>query len=669
MSQRSRSLSSASTCTLDFEKDIELAQDLHQDLDVIEAESEHCQEAEVFEIFDDEVIDLTVDEGLSDGVLKPGEIWRSTTRIRNDLIQRGDFVEIVGTCLGKYPVEFLQVKAIVERPASANIVIRGVPFTRTRNLKGQLQKKINEVCMLLHYQRDDTSLLSQTPILVDADRDSFLRKRELLLTNEVWPVHRVTVPFSESPTKQNTLDVEQNAALVCRWKMEVYFTLRGRQTCPSEESLRRIHFSDVKDTRHQVSEDVLSNRWRGHRIRGGSHVPGGTENIDLEIAQDQQQHRQRGQKYTVFDSFAGAGGVSRGATSAGYKIQYAVDKSSEVWPTYRVNFSAAKLYRMSIDEFIFASRSMLIRVDVLHLSPPCQYFSPAHTHQAAHDDTNIFALFGCNELIKKLRPRLVTLEQTFGVTHERHAIYFRALVGDFTQLGYSVRWKIVRLKTWGSFQDRKRLIMIAAAPGERLPPFPTATHSEGGQAPGTKPFATIRQALSTILPGDDLHDVKQVRHHNPRRARYDANQLAMTMTTGGGLSHHPDGTRDFTIREYANIQGFPPNHRFVGTRTTMRRQIGNAFPPNTVRVLYSHLEEWLLKEDSIKRYQPPVRDIIMVEDGDTAMADGPYDSDRLQTPVPEMIEVIEVESPWADSPATRHHDVVVVDEREVIYLT
>jgi DNA (cytosine-5)-methyltransferase 1 len=127
--------------------------------------------------------------------------------------------------------------------------------------------------------------------------------------------------------------------------------------------------------------------------------------------------------------------------------------------------------------------------------------------------------------------------------------------------------------------------MIASAPGEQSPPFPAPTHSEYG-GNGTKPW--------------------------------DANTLGRTITTGGANSYHPSGRRDFTLRELACLQGFPKTHNFVGTKTKIRRQIGNAFPPNTVYVLYKHLHDWLLKEDNVGSYVPEDDVMVIDEDSDVS---------------------------------------------------
>lgn len=255
---------------------------------------------------------------------------------------------------------------------------------------------------------------------------------------------------------------------------------------------------------------------------------------------------------------------------------------------------------------------------MLHLSPPCQIWSPAHTKPGQNDEANRAALFSCKGLIQKTRPRIITLEQTFGIVWEQHRYYFWAFIGDITDLGYSVRWKVVRLCTWGSPQDRKRLIMIASAPGEHLPTFPRPTHSEDGSG-GTRRFNTIASTIARIREGDDLHNVHDVLHYNPPKAPYDADKLGYTITTGGVTSHHPSSTRAWTLRELAAMQGFPKNHRFYGTQTQIKRQIGNAFPSNTVRVLYKHLHDWLLKEDNACMYVP--EDDVMVVDDDSDESD------------------------------------------------
>ncbi|KOS18095.1 Modification methylase HphIA [Escovopsis weberi] len=592
--------------------------------------------SEPAEYRDDEVIDLDAYEAdlASPGLLQAGELPLESFRLAcGTVIRREDLIQIRPFSLGAYKVEFVLVKIIAQDRAGTK-KIRGVPLARSRTLAGTLPKKINEISMILHVQR--LGNVAAQPHLVDVGPGLIEERRTLILTNSLYRDQ----PYNPWASFQNIEEgdprrrmVELHGHLVCRWKLVIYFTPHGRTGRPEETAFERVLESEVRQQQHRESEGLICERWRGGRIRGGSWRPNAF-----------------GQKYTLFDSFSGAGGVSRGAQSSGFHIQGAVDKSPEVWDTYRLNFST-ELFKMSIDEFILATRDRIIRPDVLHLSPPCQFFSPAHTHVSANDDTNIFALFSCHTLIDKLRPRLITLEQTFGITHDRHGHYLSRLIGDFTELGYSVRWKIVRLAAWGLAQSRKRLIMIAAGPGERLPPFPDDTHSETG-AGGLKRFTTVRQAISGLRRGDDLHNVASTKHHYPPRPRLNADGLMGTITTGGGEAYYPDGTRDFTLREYACLQGFPQNHRFSGNITSIRRQIGNAFPPNTVQVLYRHLNDWLLKEDGISGVGPPRNThVVTVDDDDVVDSEdvmevsrGSQQSSFGVGSLPEMEDIIAIDA-------------------------
>ncbi|KAF2971675.1 hypothetical protein GQX73_g1841 [Xylaria multiplex] len=68
-------------------------------------------------------------------------------------------------------------------------------------------------------------------------------------------------------------------------------------------------------------------------------------------------------------------------------------------------------------------------------------------------------------------------------------------------------------------------------------------------------------------------------------------------TNGGSGNYHPNGKRDFTLREYATLQTFPVDYPFQ--KPERKKQIGNAFPPMVVKVLYTHLRKWLENKDRV----------------------------------------------------------------------
>jgi hypothetical protein len=76
-------------------------------------------------------------------------------------------------------------------------------------------------------------------------------------------------------------------------------------------------------------------------------------------------------------------------------------------------------------------------------------------------------------------------------------------------------------------------------------------------------------------PYHQPHREKQL--HKPRIDPHV--NLAKCITTSGGDNAHYSGTRRYTVRELAELQGFPARHHFTGTDANARKQAGNAWPP------------------------------------------------------------------------------------------
>ena len=164
-------------------------------------------------------------------------------------------------------------------------------------------------------------------------------------------------------------------------------------------------------------------------------------------------------RYTFGDCFCGAGGMSRGAVSAGLRVSWGFDFNTSACKTYQMNFFGTPIYNVWANQFSEAKGDH--KVDICHLSPPCQFFSDAHTVQGKDDDMNTASLFAIFNLLEKAKPRIVTLEQTSGLIR-RHAIYFNSVINMFTSRGFSVRWKVMNCADFGLPQRRTRLFIMAS---------------------------------------------------------------------------------------------------------------------------------------------------------------------------------------------------------------
>ncbi|TGJ86565.1 hypothetical protein E0Z10_g2168 [Xylaria hypoxylon] len=554
-----------------------------------------------------------------------------------------------------FKTSFLCIKHIIDTPSG--IRLRGIPLTRVRHLRGRIPRFRNEVAMVLHVDSDD-SRPDEVQAAIEVPVTDVINTRNCHFTNADFPQHRTVLGIYSTVD-----DLEEQGVLMCRWRC--IFKYRDSATriahidqtrknaAPLEYIIEHFTAKQVSKKRFEVPEAGRFNVWRGGKTRGGEHAPenenslvkgpvvqlDGEEDHDLVMVE-----KKSGQRYTFGDMFCGAGGASCGARKAGFQIKVACDHHAGACKTYGEVFPEAQLYMMDIFDFI-TSGDLKIRVDVLHLSPPCQYWSPAHTVAGVNDDANIAVLFSCHELIRKLRPRIFTLEQTFGILHPKFEYYFNALVHGFTENNYSVRWKIVDLIDWGSPATRKRLVMIGSCPGEDLPPFPKATHvAPGVKRRGQKPHVTVKKMLARIPRDASQYDDMHQPHEMVRKyhERWDPDvTLKRCITTNGGCgNYHPNGRRDFTLREYATLQTFPVDYPFQNP--DRKRQIGNAFPPMVVKTLYTHIRKWLENKDRVYAIENEPIDL-----------DDPY------------VELLDLEDEFMDDAASNDEDVEYIGSQHL----
>ncbi|KAM7205565.1 S-adenosyl-L-methionine-dependent methyltransferase [Rhypophila sp. PSN 637] len=468
-------------------------------------------------------------------------------------------------------------------------VFRGRLYARARGVDTKFPRKLNEVVHIANVDLTDPRPW-QEQCLVDIPISLLGPFRELRVTNAGYPEFKYD---SEEFARYN---LNRPGYIHDFGPLE-----KIRQRRPHEWAIERVPEDEVLEDKYKRASDDLrtewrGGQWRGGRRRGGSYVPDPRSQRS-----DATQLRPR-QMYTAGDTFAGGGGASRGMTMAGAFVEFAVDNWDRAVQSLEANFAPeTNVYHLEVTDMI--SNPGVGHVDILHLSPPCQVWSPAHTVPGKNDAMNEAILFSCGGLLEKFKPRMFTLEQTFGILHERFNAHFSRLMADFVELGYSIRWQVVNLATFGLPQPRKRLIILGAGPGETLPDFPKPTHCLDRHGHhGLKPFVSARQAIAHLEDNWEWDDGPDHQYLSLRTLKppWDPDRLMNTITCGGGHNnHHWDGERELSILEFAALQGFPIEHKFVGSKTDKKKQIGNAFPPKVVKVFYEHLIACLDKIDGI----------------------------------------------------------------------
>jgi DNA (cytosine-5)-methyltransferase 1 len=230
-------------------------------------------------------------------------------------------------------------------------------------------------------------------------------------------------------------------------------------------------------------------------------------------------------------------------------------------------------------------------VDLLAGGVPCPPFSIAGKQLGMDDERDLFP--EALRLVEECRPRAVMLENVRGFLAPRFAAYRELVTHTLNRLGYKVYWALLNASDYGVAQLRPRTVIVALQralagyfewPEPRRTPAPTVGEAllDLMKARGWEHAETwARQAdrvAPTLVGGSKKHGGAAL---GPSRARKSWAQLGVSASA---LAEDPPapGYREMprlTLRMAALLQGFPPEWAFEGRKTSVYRQIANAFPP------------------------------------------------------------------------------------------
>jgi len=127
----------------------------------------------------------------------------------------------------------------------------------------------------------------------------------------------------------------------------------------------------------------------------------------------------------------------------------------------------------------------------------------------------------------------------------------------------------------------KTLIMLFELPSLRTRiSFEAGMNLLGGHAI----FYSIEGGNFTTVPKDSKYYVRGYISHVYRRLdRKEPSYTIIAAGGGGTWGYHYEEPRPLTNRERARLQTFPDDFVFEGNISQVRRQIGNAVPPEGIR--------------------------------------------------------------------------------------
>lgn len=296
----------------------------------------------------------------------------------------------------------------------------------------------------------------------------------------------------------------------------------------------------------------------------------------------------------VVSLFSGAGGLDLGFIQAGHNVIWANDLYADAVRTYRLNLGNHIVYQ-DIHE---VSSDKIPECDIVIGGFPCQGFSVANTGRHEDDERNKLYL----EMIRVIRdkqPKFFLAENVKGIMSIGKGQVFQNILSDFRSLGYQVQFRLLNAADYGVPQKRQRVIIVGVRNGiNAIYHYPEPGYSKTPTL-YTKKWISVEEALKGIPDPDKPNNLPNHVYskyklnfngyigHRP----LDPAQPAPTVTARGDnrggvvILPHPNGQRRMTCRELATIQSFPLDYKFVGTTSSVYRQIGNAVPPLLAKAL------------------------------------------------------------------------------------
>lgn len=300
---------------------------------------------------------------------------------------------------------------------------------------------------------------------------------------------------------------------------------------------------------------------------------------------------------TFIDLCCGCGGMTLGFIKAGFSCLGGVDFNHWACESFR-NYIQAPNHEMGVGEY-----DENPHIDVLVGGIPCQPASLSGQRLGMRDP-RAKVYWDFLDKVTCWRPQLVVIENVVGMLSAADADGVkggalqhlrRSMMND----GYTVVHSVLNSYDYGVPQKRPRLFIVASREGKMwVPPR---------QWPKEQRL-TVYDAFCDLLGQDDVdlpnHDKVA---HGPEMlanfqkmwdegrwslyskftqswARLALDLPAPTQTENhGGLCLHPLEHRVITPREMARLQTFPDDWEFLGPKTAVMIQIGNAVPVQLAR--------------------------------------------------------------------------------------
>lgn len=353
-------------------------------------------------------------------------------------------------------------------------------------------------------------------------------------------------------------------------------------------------------------------------------------------------------KYSMFSIFTGAGGLDLGLEGdftflkkyydkTGIETKYACDifepariAFDKFWDTRNKTKMTLKSIIDVVKEFE-EDASKIPSVDIVTGGFPCQDFSLAgnrggfssnkdHHGNLLDENCDInecrgMLYYWMVKAVQLISPKIFIAENVKGLLSINGAV--NRIFKDFSDIGYTVSYKVLNAADFGVPQNRERVIFIGLnnkliKPNINLEDIenciislhPELTHYKNKRSPK---YITCRKAFVGLKEPEKSKDISQQKYSKAKflskgqgQTEIDVNNVAPTIRS----EHHGNieyrrlsqkhggknikelnkrlSERRLSVRECARLQSFPDNYNFVQngvSASSAYKLIGNAVPP------------------------------------------------------------------------------------------
>lgn len=321
----------------------------------------------------------------------------------------------------------------------------------------------------------------------------------------------------------------------------------------------------------------------------------------------------------VVSIFSGCGGLDLGFHLEGYKTIWANDFSEWAVASFKEYFGDV-IHLGDITQIDPFTDQSIPNCDLILGGFPCQDFSVIWKQPGLNGKRGgLYRNF--LDFVNAKKPKAFIAENVKGLLTANKRKAIETIIKDFEGIapGYIIKPHLYNFAEYGVPQFRERVLIV----GIRVDTgfnfiHPKPTHGPNGELPYVTAGQAIEGALDvkynndrincmdktrrmlelipeggnfTDIPKDNPLYVKGMISHVYRRIN--RNEPAKTIIAAGGGGtwgyHYPE-PRPLTNRERARLQSFPDDFKFIGSIAEVRRQIGNAVPPEGVRAVARRLK-------------------------------------------------------------------------------